>query len=567
MENNFKLIRKVYLTSLFPNIIAVLGGTINVFFDGILVGQKLGENGLESVNQCLPVYLLLCTIGSLVASGASCLSAVAFGENNRQEGQRIFSLAFWISILLSVVFCSLGLIFAEPLADILATEESYSYVLCYMQITLIGGIFKVLLYVPYFYLRLEGKHNRSMIAMLTMTVLNIVLDYLFLFVFELGIGGAAWASVIATIVACMMSFVFLLTDHSNFKITAIRVQKNDLYEIVKYGSPMALNNIVSAVRIFVVNMILKAMGIIGLTAVFAIVNNLNEFSICVQNGVPQTAGAMTGIFFGEKDSTSVKKLLNTQLLTGIIFSGFLCMILLVFSGQAGLLFGSTIDSSFAVKCFAVSLIFGTVNNIMSYYFNIVERTGMSNFITICRGCVLVIISCMLFCRAGERVWLFYPVSEILTMLLFLAMGEIIAAKNHFSRFYLLDESFEHSGKATSFSVECSEKQICDASEKIRVFCEENEFSPKKTMVVSLAIEEILTIIASRSLKGQGTMDVRVLNAGEDGIVRIRSGGKRYNPMEVQDESLDYMGVRMIAKLAKKIEYQSTLGVNTLVIFI
>ena len=57
MEQNFKFIRKLYYVSLIPNIIAVLGGTINVFFDGILVGQKLGELGLESVNQCIKMRI------------------------------------------------------------------------------------------------------------------------------------------------------------------------------------------------------------------------------------------------------------------------------------------------------------------------------------------------------------------------------------------------------------------------------------------------------------------------------------------------------------------------------
>ena len=567
MKSNNNFIKKLYLMALFPNIIAVLGGTINVFFDGILVGQKLGELGLESVNQSLPVYLILCTIGSLFASGASFLSSIAFGKNQPEEGQRILKATLLTSTIAGLVFCALGLAFAGPITKLLATEASFPYVLTYLKITLIGGVFKVLLYVPYFYLRLEGKNRRSASAMLTMTLLNIVLDYIFLFVLDWGIAGAAWASVIATIVAFVMCMLFLFTDHSNFRFGFGFFRKADWADIIKYGSPMALNNILSSARILVVNLILKSMGISGLTAIFAVVNNLNEFSICVQNGVPQTATAMTGIFHGERDSNSVKRLLNIQLATGALLSCAMGLAMILFSGSLGRLFGSDADCTFAILCFGVSLPFGTANSVMSYFYNATGRISIANIITACRGFATVAVFCLAFSPLGSDVWLFYPAAEIVAALIFLLAGAVLKKQQELSPFYLLDESFEKSGQSISFSVDCSPERICEASEKINEFCELNEFTPKKAMAISLSIEEILTIIAQKSLMGVGVMDVRVLKSGDEGIIRIRSGGRRYNPIEAADDSLDYMGVKMIAKLATKVEYLSSLGVNTLMIFV
>ena len=567
MKSNSNFIKKLYLMALFPNIIAVLGGTVNVFFDGILVGQKLGGLGLESVNQALPVYLILCTIGSLFASGASFLSSIAFGKNDPGEGQRILKATMTAAALAGLLFCALGFVFARPLTRLLATEASFHYVLTYLRITLIGGVFKVMLYVPYFYLRLEGKNRRSAAAMLTMTLLNIVLDYVFLFILDWGIAGAAWASVIATVAAFIMCMAFLFTDHSNFKFGLTFFRKGDWADIIKFGSPMALNNILSSARILVVNLILKGMGISGLTAIFAVVNNLNEFSICVQNGVPQTATAMTGIFHGERDSNSVKRLLNIQLVTGTILSGVMALVMILFSENLGRLFGSEADCSFAILCFGISLPFGTANSVMSYFYNATGRISIANIITTCRGFATVALFCLSFSPLGSGVWLFYPVAEISAALVFLAVGAVIRSKQDLSAFYLLDESFEKSGQSISFSVDCSPEKICEASEKINEFCELNEFTPKKAMAISLSIEEILTIIAQKSLMGAGMMDVRVLKSGDEGIIRIRSGGRRYNPIEAADDSLDYMGVKMIAKLATKVEYLSSLGVNTLMIFV
>ena len=299
-RENSKFISSLYFRGLFPNVIAVLGGTVNVFFDGIFIGRKLGDAGLESVNQCLPVYLLLCTVGSLYASGASFLSAHAIGENDVEEGKRIFQGVLLDALLVGGGFCLLGFVFAGPLAKLLGTAVSIPYVYLYLRITMIGGIAKIMLYIPYFYLRLEGRDKQCMTAMLTMTVLNIVLDYILLFPLDFGIGGAAWASVTATVVAAGMSFFFLLSGNGTFRLGFQKLHMSDRAAVFRFGSPMAVNNMLSSARIFVVNLILGSMGIGGLVSVFAIANNLNEFSICIQNGVPQTGAAMAGIFYGER---------------------------------------------------------------------------------------------------------------------------------------------------------------------------------------------------------------------------------------------------------------------------
>lgn len=84
------------------------------------------------------------------------------------------------------------------------------------------------------------------------------------------------------------------------------------------------------------------------------------------------------------------------------------------------------------------------------------------------------------------------------------------------------------------------------------------------MVISLALEELLTIITQNSCPPDGFADVRLLVWNDKRIIRIRAAGKRYDPIEVQDGSLDYMGVKMICGLAERTEYLSALGVNTLI---
>jgi hypothetical protein len=287
----------------------------------------------------------------------------------------------------------------------------------------------------------------------------------------------------------------------------------------------------------------------------------------VQEGVPQTASSMTSVLRGERDSSSVKKLLNIQLITGLVLSTIFAIVFSSCSVPIASLFGSEIDCTVAIICFSISLIFATFNNTMSYYYNATSRIKFSNIIICCR-IGISILGFLIFANIlKENVWVVFLITEVLTSIIFLCCSLIVSRKPNISKFYLLDEFFEKSGKDISFTVECNNEQICDASEKILRFCSENGFEKKKANTISLAIEEMLTIISQKSLMGSGTIDVRVMISNEKGLIRIRSSGKQYNPFEIMDETLDYMGVKMISKLATNIEYLSVLKVNTLIISI
>ncbi len=559
-EDN-KLLQNVYRRALFPNMAAILGGTINVFVDGILVGQKMGETGSAAVNHSLVVYLLLCTAGSLFAAGASAESSYAMGQRDVEAGKEYFSLAMELAIGFGVVLCGLGLFLTPALARLLGSDSTVGLIETYIRITLLGGIFKILLYLPYFYLRLEGKMKQSAYAMLTMTVLNIALDYVFLFVLELGIAGAAWASVLATVVACIMSFVFLFQKGGMFRFRPVRVDGGNVGRIVASGSPMAANNLFSAIRIVALNGIMNLVGGSSMVALFAITNNLNEFSICVQNGVPQTGSALLGVCHGESDNTMVKKLLRLQIQTGLLLSAVFAAAAIVFHSQIGLLFGSRQEMGFVIGCWAVSLLPATCNNIMSYYYYAIRRAGLSNLITVLRVCVATVAVAWFLHGFGAGIWLFYPLGEAVSAAVWIGYG-IWSAKKQKKSLYFLD-SFE--GSSLRFTVGCSTEQICSISAGVSDFCDEIGLTPQQSMTLSLALEELLIITAEKTMKNVGTMDVRVLQREDGALLRIRSEGAPYNPLEHASENIDFMGVQMIMNMATRTEYQSTLGLNTLIV--
>ncbi|MCD8241087.1 MAG: hypothetical protein LUD73_01410 [Lachnospiraceae bacterium] len=337
---------------------------------------------------------------------------------------------------------------------------------------------------------------------------------------------------------------------------------------MRTGSPLALNNLLSSLRLISLNSIMNIAGGSTMVAAFAITNNLNEFSICVQNGVPQAGSAMLGIYNGEQDVPSVRKLLRLQLRMGAICACIFAAFLLLFRGQMGGLFGTELDVRFPVACLAVGIVLGTLNSVMSYYYFAVMNTGMANLITVLRVFVAPVLTARLLQGSGAGIWLFYGISELATALLWTGAAALYSWRQKGKvDLYLLDDTALREGKSINFTVPCDTEAICGASERITEFCEASGFDEEQTMTISLALEELMVITAEKSMDNQGSMDVRILKLPEGGILRIRSEGRHYNPLELADDSLEYLGVNMIMQMAKKTEYQSVLGLNTLVVHI
>lgn len=135
-----------------------------------------------------------------------------------------------------------------------------------------------------------------------------------------------------------------------------------------------------------------------------------------------------------------------------------------------------------------------------------------------------------------------------------------------SRFLLLDTSLEHSGKVINFSVNGDAESICNASGKITDFCADNGMSPKQTMRISLALEEIMTLISVKNKSAAG-FDLRVYSLQGVIGIRIRYGGNEFNPLLYADNDEEYLGIRLIEGMCEQTLYQRTFGTNTVQIFV
>ncbi|MBQ7419075.1 MAG: hypothetical protein IJV18_13470 [Acidaminococcaceae bacterium] len=569
---NSKFLKNEYRAALLPCMLSILSGCLNILTDGILVGQRIGIDGLAALSICVPIYLVLCVIGSFFVAGTSIPASEAIGEDNMEQAQQYYGTCLVCCVVASAFATAIGLLWLPSLAVAMAPEENIRIMVqTYAGVTIAGALPKILIYVPFWYLRLEGK-NRSVTAMMAiMGVSNVVLDIVFMYLMNMGVFGAALASVIATSCASLFGFIMLHTGHTNFRLRPDLLRTSQEWKRIPVsGSPAALNNFLQTIRILAVNAILYQMGQSTLVAVFTATNGIAAFAEAVTVGVPNAGTAMLGVYHGERDNGSSRILLKREWQDGVVLAAISGIVIVVFSGAIQTAYGLGQVSVFVpMLCLAASLFPGLWNNMMISFYNVSCHEILSDLLIACRVFIFAILS-LFACKAlSISVWLFLPLSECLTILFWLAATKIISCRQkNCTRYLLMDTTLEESGQVINFTLPGEPDEICSACEKISEFCSKNGMSPKQYMKISLSMEEMMTLIVQVNKGTPVSFDLRVYSLTDSLGIRIRYDGIAFNPVHAKECKDDaYMGVRMLDELVNEILYRKVFGVNTLIISI
>lgn len=587
-KNNDFFIRSIFRTYLIPSILALLGTTITVLIDSIIIGNFIGEKGLAALNLVKPVYFTFMTLGSLISVGAAANASVYIGKEDRKSCDNMASLALILSLAAGLLVTIPGLVFLPEIVHGLgAREDLYQMAYDYAFVMMSGGVSVVLMYFPFNFLRVSGRPRMGVVMFMWMAVLNVVLDLVLLLVFQLGMGGMAFASVLSTAIADIAGFLFLRFPNRCFPLKKPFQVWKSIKEIVVTGSSMALNNFCNIIRTMVLNWILfRAFGNDAITA-FAMTATVGSFITAVISGVSQTITPLIGVFYGEKDNTSIRTTMKMAFQSGIGMILAVTMVLVIFPQQICRLFGIQEGDvlgicAAALVGYAVSLVFSMINNIFIFLFFTTGRNLLANVVTFFRAFGFVTVFAMLFSGAGYLmgVWSCFILAEAAAFLVMLMWVGVVRIKNNkFSGLYLLDQTYEDKGKYLSFSVPNEVEEAVNASVKINTFCKENRLDGKTAMMLSLSLEEMLVIIFDHCFEENEMqyVDIRIFVMPGTVVLRMRNGGKIFDPVlyyEKKKEQAgngvladDSLGIRLIVKKAEQVSFNRTFGVNNLTIVI
>ena len=578
LQQNAAFIQATYHKAVVTGMLSILSANINAFVDGILVGGHIGTNALAAINLSMPVYWMLLVVGSFFGAGTGIPAARAMGIDDTEKRDALFRTGLNAAVLASLVITALGLAFRGPLVSFLCGDEATrGYVMQYVAITLIGALPKIVIYIPFWYLRLDGKNVDVIVMMVGMTVVNIVLDVLFVCVMDMGVFGAGLASVIATALACFYGVFRLFAKGSPYTWKAEFVRSGeDWRSIASAGFPSAFSNLCATVRLLFVNGMLMGYGGAELVAVFTAVSGIWGFGECVTLGVPAAGSAMMGVFSGECDNGSCRLLLKEEWRIGCVAGGVFLALCMALSGVIARMFGLSGSILIPLLWMAISVFPALLLNILITYYNMAERNGWANALIFLRTIAMTCAGLSLAIAAHLSTFSFLFFAELSTLALWWgATGLYHLRHPGDSRYLMTDLEDERNGKVLNFSLGADMAEIVSASERISAFCAQNGMSAKQTMRLEMSMEEVMTLICQ--VNGESGVqdlkfDLRAYSINEVSGIRIRYSGIAFNPFRfsarpgnVEDDM--YMGVRMIKKMVEMVNYQRAFGVNTLQILL
>lgn len=249
-----------------PAVIAMLLYGLNTVFDAVFVGNLVGEEALAGVSIVYPLTQIALGLGSLVGVRAGSYLSILIGENNTETQKRILGNSNTLIILLSVFTIVFGFLLMNPLLDLIgASGNNLIFAKEYYSVTLFGAVFWIAGLAYNMIVRAEGKMTTAAIMMGIGMVVNIIANYIFMAIFDMGVKGAAHGTNIAMFVYCLLFFIYCKRKKASFETNEAKFyfDKDIIKEIVGIGVPSFIMTIMTVIQGLI---ILKALNTFGTTS-------------------------------------------------------------------------------------------------------------------------------------------------------------------------------------------------------------------------------------------------------------------------------------------------------------
>lgn len=327
-ELGSKPIGSLLLHYAIPAIIAMTAASLYNIVDSIFIGHGVGPLAISGLAVTFPLMNLTAAFGTLIGVGAATFISVKLGERDYNTSQHILGNVVVLSIIIGIVLSIVALLFLNPILLFFgASENTLPYARDYMLIILAGNTITYLYFGLNALLRSIGHPRRAMMTTIFTVVLNTLLDPLFIYVFDWGIGGAAIATVLSQLVA-LIGVIHLFTNRKEviyFRKGIYRLSRYIVTSILNIGlSPFSMN-VAACIIVILINKGLKHYeGDLAIGA-YGIINRVVFIFIMIVLGLNQGMQPIAGYNFGARQYHRVNKvMLYTCIVATIVTtSGFL----------------------------------------------------------------------------------------------------------------------------------------------------------------------------------------------------------------------------------------------------
>lgn len=421
-----KRINKIVWEYALPGIIGTVVTALYNVIGRIFIGQGVGALAISGLAITFPVMNLTSSIGMLVGAGAAARISISLGKRDKLTSEKILGNSLLLTIILNAVFITLILIFLEPILRAFgASDLTLPYAYDYLKIVLLGNVFVSLTYNFNAMMRSSGYPKKAMVTMLIGAVFSVILTPIFLYGFDLGIQGVAWATVTSMLLGMLFVMHHFLQKKSliRLKWKYIKLNKKIILAIVSIGmSPFSMQVAASGVAVLMNTSLIRHGGDLAVGA-YGIINTVLMMFLMIIMGLNQGTQPIIGYNYGAGNYKRVRETLLYALkiatiitvagaLIGVIFPGVFAA---AFTTDAELM--SITERGIRIAVSAMPLVGFQI--VSSSFFQSIGFAAKSLIQSLSRQLIFLVPGIILLPRLWglDGLWIAMPVSDTLAFIL------------------------------------------------------------------------------------------------------------------------------------------------------
>ncbi len=413
-----------------PAIIAMLATSLYNMVDSIFIGQGVGPMAISGLAVTFPLMNISIAFGTLVGVGAATLISILLGQKDYKMANRVLGNVVILNLVISFVVTALSLIFMDPILYFFgASENTISYAREYMVVIMWGNVISHLYHGLNGVVRSSGRPRLAMMATILAVVLNVILDPIFIFVFKMGIRGAAIATILAQVIA-LVWITKILCDRDNVLHFSREVFEFDFkiaWRSLSIGMSPFLMNIASCFVVILINNQLKRYGGDLAIGAYGIANRLCFLFFTITMGLTQGMQPIVGYNYGARNWGRVKEVVRLTIFCSVAALSLAFVVGMVMPDLAVSLF--TRDAglrAISARAFRISVsMFPVVGfqAVVTNFFQCIGRVGKAIFLSLSRQLLFLIPFLLTFPSfwGTDGVWFSMPASDLVSSLVALAL--------------------------------------------------------------------------------------------------------------------------------------------------
>lgn len=415
-ENLFKVFAK-YVSL---NVLGMIALSCYILADTFFVSKALGAAGLAALNLAIPVYNFIHGSGLMIGMGGGTKYSIYKSQGKKEAADQVFTNAAVAMVCIATIFFLAGLFASAPIARFLGgNEQTFEMARLYLQVLLLFTPMFMLNNLLLCFVRNDGAPQLSMAAMITGSLSNVVLDYVFMFPFGMGIFGAVLATGLAPVISICVMSPYFLKKKNQFHLKKCRILPRLFGGIFSSGLPSLITEVSSGIVIIVFNMII--LGLEGNTGVaaYGVIANLSLVVVAIYTGIAQGIQPVISSQYGSGNKKAAASILRYALTTMAVISAGVYLLIFFFAPEIARIFNSENSAALqsiavgGLKVYFIGSIFAGFNIIASMFFTSTEYPFPAHIISILRGFVVIIPAAfILSALAGMNgVWSAFPATE------------------------------------------------------------------------------------------------------------------------------------------------------------